>query len=1309
MPSVVNDIGGYVVGTVVQGGVVSMAVPTSRPMAVGGLPVQAVFVGRKDELARLATALVPSDSVAAVLVWSVGGLPGVGKTALAVQAAHRAVAAGWFPGGVVMVNLRGYDQPEHQVSAATALAGLLGALGVPSEHIPPEEEHRAWLWRSLLAERAAAGQRMLVIADNVADADNVRPLLPGTCGHRVLITSRHRLAGLDATRLLDLDVLGTDEAVRMLSSVVWMSEPDDTRVRRDPESTARVARLCGGLPLAVRICAALLVAEPELSMDELADALEDGRHRLTELRYDGSLSVRAAFDLSYDYLDPAQARLFRLMALNPGPDAGLGTVAAVADIGDDEARRLLRQLRRAHLVVPGVSAGRWRMHDLLHLHAAEKAATDPERDAAMDRLFDHYLRMVRADFPKSVGDHPPRAAALARADLEYVNAVAMVGLGHRLGRQRHAIDLTAGMYEYLSYRKHWHEWISSHELALAGAVELGDRAAEGMLLVNLGNAQLQLMRTDLAGALYRRALSVFRLLGDRTGFGRALDHLGLVLRFTARPQAAMVCHRWALRLFREEHAEHLACSALHNIAVGHRLFGRLDAAVACHLQTVASFRTLGEPLYTGRALDFLGVVYRELGRMTEAVRCHRTNLEICAELSDSYGAARCHANLAVTLRESGRPAEAVNCHLAALRTFRAAGPRHRECAELVELGTTYRRVGRYRDAARSLTEAIAIAGTLPSHGGALVTRARAVLAEFQRGELTDVRVMSRETTELRVPARSETTHRLTAEQFGQLCAGPVDAETVALLRSGQYSRRRMLLAALVAEAGAAAENLEKAWELITGADRAEPDLLADVLMSPPVGVWLARTLRRIRGASSDGPELVVELGFLAAMAAAVAVRGRLPCVLRVPATAGVVTLPTVGQVRFTSPVAHAMVTVTGDRAEVAADRVCVIPGGREFVPVRQLEVADGDRRLTVEFDDSTPYRKFSAPTPPGDPARLDAWTPRLAETWCILARRHPAYADEIAAGMATLTPAPAGGRVVGFSSPMAFGAVVASMGDSAAALAARLVHEFQHSKLNAALDLVRFHNAPDSSWYAPWRDEPRPLGSLLHGLYAFTVDVEFWAVERHHVADPTATFRFVHRRRQVLAVVEALDECADLTAAGRELVAATAARLARCPADDVPPEVVERSATIMAEHRATWRLRHVRPDTDHVDALVLAWRAGARPPAPVIGPNLVVPFRRSVPTSGRTQPPSGPEARSAEDHALATGAHETAATGYERRLRADPDDVDAWMGLGLTLRAMGHPAATAFLTEPETTATAWQCLAEEATSPVDFCAWLVGG
>lgn len=479
IPSVNNDVG-YVFGNVVQSGVVTITAPASRPIAVAGLPMRAVFVGRERQLTHLIEALRPTsvieNAASAVLASCVGGLPGVGKTALAVRAAQDAVANDWFPGGVLMANLRGYDQVGERVSASTALVGFLGALGVSTEHIPPDLEERAWLWRSILAERAATGQRMLIIADNVAHPDQVRPLLPGTAVHRVIVTSRHRLAQLDGARLLDLDVLTSEEAARMLSAVIAISDPADARTRADPASTGRVARLCGGLPLAVRVSAALLVAEPERSMSELADALADGTRRLAELGFDGSLSVRAAFDLSYEQLEPSQARLFRLVALHPGPDMGTGAIAAVADVDEAEARRLLRQLRRAHLVQPGTSADRWRMHDLLRLHGVAKAAGDPEHDQAIVRMLDYYLDRVRAadGHIRLNGGYSDRwfsgrAQGLSWLDAEHVNIVAMVDLARVREHPRYVVDLAAALYNHLELRQLWNEWLSIHDMGLDSA------------------------------------------------------------------------------------------------------------------------------------------------------------------------------------------------------------------------------------------------------------------------------------------------------------------------------------------------------------------------------------------------------------------------------------------------------------------------------------------------------------------------------------------------------------------------------------------------------------------------------------------------------------------------------------------------------------------------------------------------------------------------------------------------------------------------------------------------------------------------
>jgi HEXXH motif-containing protein len=1243
-----------------------------------------------------------------------------------------------------MANLRGYDQPGQRVRASTALVGLLGALGVPSDHIPPELDDRAWLWRSLLAERDARGQRMLVIADNVSHPDQVRPLLLGTPTHRMLITSRHRLAELDGTRLLDLDILAPDQSAQMLSAVVTMSDPDDFRAASEPEATDRVARLCGGLPLALRVSAALLVAEPEQSMASLADALADGRHRLTELRYDGNLSMRAAFDLSYEHLEPAPARLFRLMALHPGPDMGIAAVAAVAGVDETKARRQLRQLRRAHLVQPGSSPDRWRMHDLLRLYSSEKATDDPDREDAIRRLLEHYVDTVWAAYDH-IGNLAPetnyrvdhnidyrfseRATALAWLDAEHVNVVALINFANSAGYPRRVVNLAIGMHDYFDLRKYWNEWISTHELARACAAQVGDQAAEATLLINLGIVHRQTMQPAAAMSYHRRALSIFRALGDRVGFGRALTHLGTAVRDLGRLNAAMLCHQWSLRLFREAHHAQHECSALHNIAVTHRALGRWDMAVEFHLQTMVNYQRLGKPLQAGRALDILGVAYRALGRMAEAIDCHRENIKICEELLDVHGAAKSNANLAVTYREAGRPAEATECHLAALRTFRTIGPRHTEAAELVELGRTHQRAGRYADAARCWSEAMEIFETLPGQGSARAESTRAALTELNIGDIAR-RSATRE--EPSVSDQHEPAHRLSQTRFDKLCAGAVDADTVAALKDGQHSKQRLLLSTLVAElngrVGNALDDVEQAWQVLTAADDSAPTVLAEVVTSPAVSVWLVRMLRRLRGTTTDGPELMVELGFLSSVAGAVAIRSRTPCVLDLPAINGVITLPTVGQIRFDTEgsTVPATLTVTPDRVDVRVELAegaatsCAIPDGTDFFPAHRLEVVTQGKRLAVEIDDSTPYREFSAPVAP-EPlthAKLNGWTAHLTQAWQVITQWHPQFADEISAGITTLTPIPSETKIIGKSSPLAFGAVAVSLANTAESLAAALVHELQHSKFNALCDLVQLHTDTSASWYVPWRDDPRPLSGALHGIYSFTSEAEFWNVQRHHVpatAALPATFQLIYRVKQVNAVINAVHLSQNLTSAGREFVAAAARRLRRCAVDDVPTDLVDLIDTIMVEHRATWRLRHLRPDVDYVADVISAWRAGEpAPPARSHTPT-VIPFRRTLPPSNRprlltarcveSREPSG----TGPDLAFATEAYDDAADGYTRRLASTPEDEDAWIGLGLTLRAVGNTsAAQAFLDAPETTLTSWQRLADASTPPpvMEFGRWL---
>ena len=344
------------------------------------------FTGRAAELAdigRRLTGAADGEEGTTATIFTVSGTAGVGKTALAVHWAHQ--AARQFPDGQLFVNLRGYD-PGQPMTAADALAGFLHALGVPGQDMPLEESDRAAHYRSLLA-----GRRMLVVLDNAGDVEQVRPLLPGSPRCAVFVTSRDSLAGLvarDGAQRIDLDLLPQKDAVGLLRTLIG------ARVDADPEAAAALASRCSRLPLALRVAAELAAARPATSLTDLAGELADQGQRLDVLEADSDprTAVRAVFSWSYQHLDPAAARMFRLAALHPGPDLDSCAAAALTLSGASQARKLLDQLTRVHLIQPA-GPGRYGLHDLLRAYAAEQAAADgeEERRAALTRLFDHYL------------------------------------------------------------------------------------------------------------------------------------------------------------------------------------------------------------------------------------------------------------------------------------------------------------------------------------------------------------------------------------------------------------------------------------------------------------------------------------------------------------------------------------------------------------------------------------------------------------------------------------------------------------------------------------------------------------------------------------------------------------------------------------------------------------------------------------------------------------------------------------------------------------------------------------------------------
>ena len=320
----------------------------------------------------------------AIVISAIGGLAGIGKTALAIQWAHQ--IADRFPDGQLYVNLRGYDPSLPPMPAAEAVRLLLDAFGIPAGQIPASTEAQAGLYRSVLA-----GKKVLIVADNAASAAQVRPLLPGSGGSLVVVTSRSKLEGLVATDgavPLWLDVLTSAEACDLLARVLGAD-----RIGAEPEAASQVIELCGRLPLALAITAARAATRPQLPLAVLAAELADAAGRLDALQAGGDplASVRAALDSSYLQLSADAARLFRLLGLHPGPDVSAPAAAGLAGLPGHMAARQLAELTGASLIARDV-AGRYALHDLVRLYAAEQAArrdSDADRESATCRMLDH--------------------------------------------------------------------------------------------------------------------------------------------------------------------------------------------------------------------------------------------------------------------------------------------------------------------------------------------------------------------------------------------------------------------------------------------------------------------------------------------------------------------------------------------------------------------------------------------------------------------------------------------------------------------------------------------------------------------------------------------------------------------------------------------------------------------------------------------------------------------------------------------------------------------------------------------------------
>jgi tetratricopeptide (TPR) repeat protein len=597
------------------------------------------FVGREELLAELGAHLRQADSaelgVGARL--ALYGPPGVGKSALAVRLAHAAKPA--FPDAQLYVNLgAGAGAP---LAPGEVLAGFLRALGVEGP-FPESVDERAAFFRSRLE-----GRRALVVLDNARDLAHVRPLLPGSPTCAVIVTSRRPLGGL-AGAMRKVEVLDSDVAVELLGEIVGAPRVDEER-----EAAASVARLCGELPLALRIAAGRLRNRPHRTLAWLAERLTDERERLGELELDDQ-AVRASLAISYEELEPDAARLFCLLAELPGPDFSAPLAAGAAEIEIREAERLLDCLLEAQMLEPA-GTERHRFHDLIRLYARERLEAEAGLDQALilAQATSWLTNGARVADETLGGKDASHTAALAWLEAERRSLVAAVEAAGGSGEHRAVLTLTVALSGFFALRSHWDDWIGTHELALRSAQALGHRYGEGLLLNSLATVYTYQGHWERAILHFELALAVAEDLGNRGN----------------------------------------AATALNNLANVYLEQGHKEKAIDNYEQALAIHRELKEHRGEAETLGNLANAYLRQGHTEKSIANYEQALAICRELEDRRGEAHMLGNLASAQTRKGSLQEAVANYEQALAMHRKLGDRHREALELRDLGTTKRALG----------------------------------------------------------------------------------------------------------------------------------------------------------------------------------------------------------------------------------------------------------------------------------------------------------------------------------------------------------------------------------------------------------------------------------------------------------------------------------------------------------------------------------------------------------------------------------------------------------------------------------------
>jgi DNA-binding SARP family transcriptional activator len=637
----------------------------TAPLAPRQLPATVPnFAGRAAEFAALTKALDGGGAGRRGRIVTITGVAGVGKTTLAVHWAHQ--VARRFPDGQLYLNLRGFDPSGTPVAAADALRGFLTALSVPAEMIPATTDAQAGLYRSLLADR-----RMLVVLDNARDPAQVRPLLPGSAGSMVVVTSRTWLAGLVAAEgacPLSLDVLGDAEAAELLTGRLGQE-----RTTAEPEALAELIALCAGLPVALVVVAARAITQPHLSLGKLAAELRASKNRLDALSTGDTVTdVRSVFSWSYLSLSAPAARLFRLAGLHPGPSLSAQAAASLAGLPLSAARRALRELLSARLIDEH-AASRFALHDLIREYAAERAkstGTQASRRAAIHRMLDHYLHTALAAgtlldpeqswlAPASsvrgvtLGCFADRREAANWFETEHRALMAAITLAADLGFDLHAGQLAVTLTGVLDQSACWEDLAASSAIALAAAQQAGHREAEAYAQRGLGGAFARLGRYGDAHVHLQRCLEQFTDLKNIDGQARAHLNLACLLHLMEDSERALSHGHRARELFGLLQQGAGLAASLNTVGWLEARLGNTELGLGYCQQGLALAQEIGNRVIAAATWDSLGYVRQLLGQHQAAVSCYLRAATMYAELGSVWYRAEVLINLGDTHQAAG--------------------------------------------------------------------------------------------------------------------------------------------------------------------------------------------------------------------------------------------------------------------------------------------------------------------------------------------------------------------------------------------------------------------------------------------------------------------------------------------------------------------------------------------------------------------------------------------------------------------------------------------------------------------------------